>query len=136
MLENIFELANQYQDYLIWLGIASSILFIVGIITTPFLIGMIPEDYFADREKYKLKIQGPMHLIWVVIRSIFGFILLLAGVIMLFTPGQGILSIVLGIFLMEFPGKQKLEYKMIQHDPTFNAINWLRSKAGKDALRR
>ena len=84
----------------------------------------------------QIKIQGPMHLIWVVIRSIFGFILLLAGVIMLFTPGQGILSIVLGIFLMEFPGKQKLEYKMIQHDPTFNAINWLRSKAGKDALRR
>ena len=61
---------------------------------------------------------------------------MILSIIMLFTPGQGILSIVLGIFLMEFPGKQKLEYKMIQHDPTFNAINWLRSKAGKDALRR
>jgi hypothetical protein len=38
--------------------------------------------------------------------------LLLAGIIMLVTPGQGIISIVLGLFLMEFPGKRKLELKV------------------------
>jgi hypothetical protein len=55
----------------------------------------------------------------------------LAGIIMLVTPGQGVISIILGIFLMEFPGKRQLEIKFINHNPTFKTLNWLRDKAGK-----
>ncbi len=55
---------------------------------------------------------------------------------MLVTPGQGIITIFLGLFLMEFPGKRKLELKFIKHNPTFKALNWLRNKAGKSPFTR
>ena len=62
--------------------------------------------------------------------------LLFAGIIMLVTPGQGIVTIVLGLFLMEFPGKRKLEVKLIHNDVTFKTLNWLRDKANKPPLKR
>jgi UPF0716 family protein affecting phage T7 exclusion len=65
-----------------------------------------------------------------------GFVLLIAGIIMLITPGQGVISIVLGLFLMEFPGKRNLELKLINNDATFKTLNWLRSKAGKLPFQR
>lgn len=55
---------------------------------------------------------------------------------MLVTPGQGIVTIVLGLFLMEFPGKRKLEVKLIHNDVTFKTLNWLRDKANKPPLKR
>jgi hypothetical protein len=47
---------------------------------------------------------------------------------MLFTPGQGILAIIVGLFLMEFPGKKRLERKIIENEITFRALNWMREK--------
>jgi hypothetical protein len=55
---------------------------------------------------------------------------------MLITPGQGVVSILMGLFLMEFPGKNTLELKFINHDQTFKTLNWLRNKAGKPPLKR
>ena len=55
---------------------------------------------------------------------------------MLFTPGQGILSIIVGIELVEFPGKQKLIRKMLAQPKILKAINKLRTKAHKPPLRQ
>jgi hypothetical protein len=55
---------------------------------------------------------------------------------MLVTPGQGVISILLGLFLMEFPGKRTLELKFINHTPTYKTLNWLRRKAGKPPFNR
>ncbi|MEO1943619.1 MAG: PGPGW domain-containing protein [Candidatus Thioglobus sp.] len=114
----------------------SAIIFVISLILTPFLLGLIPSDYFIDQNRHKLRIENTAHLIVIIIRTLLGSILLLAGIIMLVTPGQGIMSIILGLFLMEFPGKRLLEDKLINHDPTFKALNWLRSKTGKSVFIR
>jgi hypothetical protein len=61
-------------------------------------------------------------------------VLLIAGIIMLVTPGQGIISILLGLFLMEFPGKRKLELKLINHEPTFKHLIGYEAKPIKTHL--
>jgi len=136
MLDVISELTSEYQQYFAIVGLMSGVIFIVSIMLTPYLLGLIPEDYFVDQNRHKIKIEHPFHLILFVIRMIIGLILFIAGLIMLVTPGQGIISILMGLFLMEFPGKQSLELKIINHDPTFRGINWVRSKAGKPSLKR
>jgi len=136
MLDFITQATANYHQYFVWVGIVSFVVFVASLLLTPILLGKIPQDYFVHTNQHKVEINHLGHLIIVVIRSLVGFVLLIAGIIMLVTPGQGIISILLGLFLMEFPGKRKLELKLINHEPTFKALNWLRGKANKDPFER
>lgn len=136
MLDFIIQATANYHQYFVWVGIVSFVVFVASLLLTPILLGKIPQDYFIHTNQHKVEINHLGHLIIVVIRSLVGFVLLIAGIIMLVTPGQGIISILLGLFLMEFPGKRKLELKLINHEPTFKALNWLRGKANKDPFER
>jgi len=136
MLDFITQATADYHQYFVWMGIVSFVVFVISLLLTPFLLGKIPQDYFVHTNQQKVEIKHLGHLIIVIGRTIVGFVLLIAGIIMLVTPGQGIISILLGLFLMEFPGKRKLELKLINHEPTFKALNWIRGKANKDPFER
>ena len=125
MLDFITQAVADYHQYFVWMGIVSFVFFVGSLLLTPFLLGKIPQDYFIHTNQHKVEIEHLGHLIIVVIRTLIGFVLLIAGII--------ILS---GLFIMEFPGKRKLELKLINHEPTFKALNWLRGKAGKDPFDR
>ena len=56
--------------------------------------------------------------------------------VMLVVPGQGLLTILIGVMLTDFPGKYALERRLISQPSIFNAINWIRDKAGKEPLKR
>ena len=47
---------------------------------------------------------------------------------MLFIPGQGLLTIAIGLLLMDYPGKFTLERKIASNPKIFNGLNWLRAK--------
>lgn len=136
MLDFIIQATANYHQYFVWVGIVSFVVFVASLLLTPILLGKVPQDYFVHTNQQKVEIKHLGHLIIVISRTIVGFVLLIAGIIMLVTPGQGIISILLGLFLMEFPGKRKLELKLINHEPTFKALNWLRGKANKDPFER
>ncbi len=53
---------------------------------------------------------------------------------MLILPGQGLLTIILGVFVADFPGKWTLERKLVTNQNVFNAINWIRNKRGVEHL--
>ncbi|SMM99052.1 hypothetical protein SPONL_335 [uncultured Candidatus Thioglobus sp.] len=126
------ELLTQYQDLLIITSIISVIVFVLSIALTPWLLGKIPADYFVASHSHKSK----DNFIVKILKNTFGALLLLAGIIMLVTPGQGIISILLGLFLMDFPQKRQLELKLINHNPTFKTLNWLRQKFNHPPLKR
>lgn len=136
MLDLVTDLITQYEGTLVLVGTLSAVVFVVTLLLTPYLLGLIASDYFTMENPHKLEIKHIGHVIAVIIKSVIGLALLLAGIIMLVTPGQGVISILLGLFLMEFPGKRKLELKIINHDPTFKTLNWLREKASKPPFKR
>jgi hypothetical protein len=53
---------------------------------------------------------------------------------MIFTPGQGILSLLLGLTLIDIPGKRTLERKIIQRPSVLRVVNHLRARADKPPL--
>ncbi len=132
MLDNIIAILSQFEDALMMIGIVSGVVFIISLLLMPYLLGLIPSNYFLKDSENQLKIN----LIKLILKTLIGFILLIAGIIMLVTPGQGLVSILLGLFLMKFPGKRQLELKLINHNPTFKTLNWLRSKASKPPFKR
>ena len=62
---------------------------------------------------------------------VLGLILILAGIIMLFLPGQGILTILLGVLLISFPGKHKLVQAIVFQPKIQRSLDWLRKKRKK-----
>jgi hypothetical protein len=65
---------------------------------------------------------------------VIGFVLLAAGIAMLVLPGQGILTMLIGISLVDFPGKRQLERKLIGQPAVLNAINKMRQRFGQPPL--
>jgi len=135
-MEFLSNLFSEYQDIIISISIISGVLFIASIIFIPTFIKKMPVDYFINKSYHQIKINSFKDFIIFSIKNIIGFILVLAGIIMLFTPGQGIISIIIGLFLMQFKGKYKLEKKLINNDISFKALNWIRAKRNKPPFKR
>jgi hypothetical protein len=128
VLDFVLDIYTQFEDYIALIVTASTLIFVVSLIFTPLLVSKIPHDYFTNAKYHRLEIKHFGHLIAVVGRSVLGLVLVLLGFVMLFTPGQGILAIIVGLFLMEFPGKKRLERKIIENEVTFKALNWMRKR--------
>lgn len=98
----------------------------------------IPADYFKeDRPRDLWAGRHPaVRLLGVVGKNILGVLLVVLGILMSIpgVPGQGILTILLGIMLLDFPGKRRLEYKLVSRPQVLKTINKLRHKFGKPSL--
>lgn len=128
----------QANGNLLWaLGISSVLMFVGSLILIPLLITRMPADYFTRDHRPEDSFFGRhplMRLIGLIIKNTFGVIFVIAGLAMLALPGQGILTILIGISLMNFPGKRKLELRIIGQHTIYKAVNWIRAKAHKPPL--
>jgi hypothetical protein len=118
------------------LGVVSVVFFIGTLIAIPIILIRIPVDYF-DQRKHRSWLGNHHPVLKItahILKNLVGVVFLLAGIAMLFLPGQGVLTILLGISLMDFPGKRKLERKMIGRPSVLGAINAIRKKFGRKPL--
>ncbi len=134
-MDFITDFAQRFSEYFVWIGIISGVVFALSLLLVPYLLGRIDAAYFVALKPRKNN-RNVWQFLGFIGKNIVGSVLVLMGLIMLVTPGQGVISIVLGLFLMEFPGKRNLELKLIQSDGVFKALNWLRAKAGKPPFQR
>lgn len=115
-----------------WLAAVSLLMFVGTLIALPFLVVKIPEDYFAQEHRNReLWVHHPPVLRWFLLfgKNLLGGVLVLAGILMLVLPGQGLLTILMGLLLVNFPGKYWLEKWLVTRTPVLKAANWLRKKA-------
>lgn len=137
-MSELLHYLQQHQELLVWLGGISLFTFVVSLLSLPWLVSRIPEDYFLlqKRQSSTSKQARPLgQALLVMGKNILGFVLLLGGILMLFLPGQGLLTIAMGLLLMDYPGKYKLERKLVGTAAVFNGLNWLRAKGKHPPLR-
>lgn len=134
-IENIKTLLDNYYDFFFWLGVVSSIIFLISLLSIRWLVCMIPSDYFIKKEQSKFKSNYPVAwIISSIIKNIFGYVLIFGGILMLVLPGQGLITIFIGLMLSSYPGKYKIEKKIISIPRIFKTINWLRKKSDEPPL--
>lgn len=117
-------------ELIVWTSVASGVMFVASLIATPYLLVRMPADYFV-RERPPRRPHPVLRLL----KNLAGLVLLLMGGLMLFLPGQGLLTVLLGLFLMDFPGKRGLERKLVAQPKVYQALAWLRRKYGKEPLK-
>jgi hypothetical protein len=123
-------------DVLYGLALASAIGFIGSLIAIPLILVRLPADYFDTRTpRHWMKDHHPvLRLLGVIVKNVVGVVFVLAGFAMLFLPGQGLLTILIGVSLMDFPKKRVLEAKMVGQPTLLGVINSMRQKFGKPPL--
>lgn len=78
------------------------------------------------------KEEQPFRLtVFAVVKNGFGLFLLIAGILMLVLPGQGILTVLISLLFLDFPGRRKLILKILSSEKTEQALNRIRRKFGK-----
>lgn len=119
--------------YLEALAALSLLTFLISLVCIPVLIAMLPRDYFHPaRPPWSLFSSPAAQLIVLCLRNVIGFLLFCAGVAMLFLPGQGIITIIIGIAVMRFPYKRAILLKATRSQSVRKSLDWIRRKMKKE----
>jgi hypothetical protein len=98
----------------------------------------IPPNYFSSHYERDFLPDSPFLVRWgaVIVKNVFGVFLVLLGIVLSLPgiPGQGVLTILLGLIMIDIPGKRPLEARIIKRPAVLNAINKLRAKYNKPSL--
>lgn len=119
---------------LLWLASGLSLVSLLATaVAVPWVVTRLPRDYFS-RERRKVWRSGSgepvLALVLGLAKNVVGALLLVLGVIMLVTPGQGLLTILIGLLLLNFPGKYRLERWLVMRPGVMRGLNWLRARHG------
>ena len=116
----------------------SAVTFVVSTAVVMFVLVKLPANYFHSSHEREFLVDRHRALRWagIIAKNLFGLVLVFSGVVMSLpgVPGQGVLTILLGIMLLDFPGKRDLETKLVGRPKVFRAINHLRAKFDKPPL--
>lgn len=137
-MDGLLSTVQQYvsTETLVALTVLSIVFFVGSLIAIPFILVRLPTDFFDIRvprpwmEDHHPVLRVMGHLV----KNLVGAIFLFAGFLMLFLPGQGILTMLIGISMLDFPGKRNVEAKLIGQPAVLHAINGMREKFGKPPL--
>ena len=115
-------------------------LFLISLIGSALVVGVvlvkIPANYFSSHYQADFLPNARWLTRWgvVIAKNVVGLILVLAGIVMLIGPGQGILTILIGLILMDIPGKRPIEAKIIKRPVILAAANDLRARYNRPPL--
>jgi hypothetical protein len=128
---------DSHQTLSWWLFVLSATMFVGGLVLMPILIARMRPDHFLDPKPPAESFRGrhPVFRFCVLgVKNVLGVVLLLAGIAMLVLPGQGIITILVAISLLNFPGKRRLELRILRQGPVLQAVNWIRAKTKRPPL--
>jgi hypothetical protein len=117
-----------------WLGGASLLMFVGSLIAVPLVLLRLPKDYLHREHKLVREWPRFLYLPSMVLKNAFGALFLLSGLAMLILPGQGLLTLFIGLVMLDFPRKQLLVRRILGYWRFLRVINRLRTRFGKPGL--
>lgn len=132
----MFDWFDPSPGFFFWMTLVSLVMFFGTLIVVPMLIVAMPADYF---QRSRRREDGPpvhpvLRVSALILKNLIGLLLLAGGVLMLVLPGQGLLTMMVGLVLMDFPGKYALEKKVVSVGPVLRTMDWIRARRGKPPL--
>lgn len=134
--EMVVDIWSRYQREIWMLGIASAVMLVISAMLIPYLIVRLPADFYAESNQRRRLFQDrpALRSLFLTVKNTLGGFLLVTGILMLVLPGQGILTILAALALLDFPGKRKLEMSILHRPAILKSINWLRQRGGREPL--
>ena len=157
MIQWFVQLWAEHATLLAWLTTASLVMLVLSLLTLPVVAVLLPEDFIVARLRAgnaegvsrDAKIpslpatespgQTPPGRVWPwtlrILKNLAGGLLALAGLAMLVLPGQGLLTLIVALVLLDLPGKQRLEARLLSQPRLLRMLNRTRQRFGRPPLR-
>jgi hypothetical protein len=136
-MHDVLTWLKAHSHLLWWLAALSAVMFVLTLVLVPVIVVRIPSDYFLHKTRPRID-WLPNHRLLrglvIVGKNLLGALLFLVGIAMLVLPGQGILTMLIGLMLMDFPSTYRLERWLVRQGPTLRGINWMRARAKQAPL--
>jgi len=121
-----------------WSVGVSVAVFVLGLVLAPVIVVRIGEDYFVraeDRDAEGPEQRTPAGIALWLARNALGAVLMLLGIAMLVLPGQGVLTILAALGLLSFPGKRRVQRRLLRIGIVHRMVDRIRRRAHKPPLR-
>jgi amino acid transporter len=132
--QQLQELYRAYEANWQILGLVAILLFIGTLITVPLVIIILPTRYLTEDRSHRRHSRRVWYIPYLLSKNAVGGIFILSGLVMLVLPGQGLLTLAVGICLIDFPGKRLLVQRILCRKGVLTVINRLRAKAARPPL--
>ena len=123
----IFQQLQSHKELAIWLSIASVVMFVGSLLAVPWLIARAPRDFFTRDQQSSA--GRPLRKL---LKNLAGLVLFGAGIAMLLLPGQGVLTLVVGLALLDIPGKHALLVRLARRPSVMRALNYIRQRTKRE----
>ena len=134
-MDAVWDILVYHSDIIGGLGVLSITMFLFSILLLPALIIRLPEDFYIEKENKHPQLEPPKKFFRRLFLNSLGILLLIAGILMLFLPGQGLLTIAVAFIFLDFPRKKHLEYWVLNNTKILQVANWIRKRANCPPLR-
>jgi hypothetical protein len=112
--------------------------FVITSAIAALIIVKLPEDYFHPSNEREFWVERHPVLRWagLILKNIAGVLLVLVGIVMSLpgVPGPGVMTILLGVMLLDFPGKRALELKLVRRQQVRRALDRVRKRFNQPPL--
>ncbi|MEJ2138536.1 MAG: PGPGW domain-containing protein [Gammaproteobacteria bacterium] len=133
----ISDLIAFLENYAVWLAVFSVISLVVASVLATWFVAQLPVGYFLPEHRHLDRGEHwAIRIFLLIVKNVIGVVLILAGFTMLFTPGQGLLTLLAGVLLTNFPGKYRLERMLARQPKVMAVLNWLRARRGQAPFKR
>lgn len=119
-------------------ALVAAVLLLGANVVVVYLVVRLPETYFCDppghsrlRERHRI-----LYGILRIAKNVLGGLMVAVGALLTLpgVPGPGLVLILLGVSLTEFPGKRRLVRNLVRRKSIHGTMNWLRARFGKPPL--
>lgn len=118
------------DDPSLWgaVSVVSLVLLGASALALPWLLCRVPAGLLRATP------QKPRSLPLAILRNLLGLVWLLLGLVMLVTPGQGLLTIMAALLVLDYPGKRRLLRHLLGRPRLLGGINRIRTRRGYPPL--
>jgi hypothetical protein len=111
---------------------------VASLLVVGYVLARLPADYFVNpATRLRTVARHPALVVALFVgRNLLGYFLIVLGAILSLpgVPGQGLLTILMGVMLIDFPGKFRAERWLVSRRPVLAGVNRLRAKFGSPPL--
>jgi hypothetical protein len=112
-------------------AVVSVVSLVLSLLLSARMLISLPPDYFTARRR------PPPTSLWAKVGwNLLGGALVILGIALSVpgVPGQGVLTILAGLILMDFPGKRRLLLAVLRRRPVRAVVERLRARRGRPPL--
>ena len=115
----------------IWLGTT-----LVTLAVAALIVVRLPPTYFSEDTAHHAVRVLPWRSPRALAQNIVGLVLVAVGLLMSIPgiPGQGLLTVLIGVMLLDFPGRRRLEKALARRPSILAAMNRIRARFGHPPL--